>query len=115
MTYEGSCHCGGIKFTVEGSIGQVIDCNCSMCRRRGGLLWFVPRDQVTLLTDEDDLSTHTFNKHLLEHHFCATCGIAPFSEGEDPKGNPTAAINVRCLDGIDLTTLRITPFDGQSF
>jgi hypothetical protein len=115
MTYEGSCHCGGIKFTVEGTIGQVIDCNCSMCRRRGALLWFVPRHQLTLETDGDDLSTYTFNTGKLEHHFCSTCGIAPFSEGKDPMGNPTAAVNVRCLDGVDLGLLKITPFDGQNF
>ena len=115
MIYNGSCHCGSVKFTVEGTIGQVIDCNCSMCRRRGGLLWFVPRSQFDLVSDQDDLSTYTFNKHTLEHYFCPTCGIAPYSDGEDPRGNPTAAVNVRCLEGVDLGTLKITPFDGESF
>ena len=115
MTYHGSCHCGAIKFRAEGTIGQVIDCNCSLCRRRGGLLWFIQRDNFTLESEVDDLSTYTFNTHKLEHHFCSTCGTAPFSEGVDPKGNPMVSINVRCLDNIDLATLKITPFDGKSF
>jgi hypothetical protein len=115
MTYQGSCHCGGIKYTVEGTIGQVIDCNCSLCRRRGGLLWFVPHDDFQLETDADDLGTYRFNTHKLAHHFCPTCGVAPYSEGVDPRGRAMVAINVRCLDGVDLQTLKISPFDGLSY
>lgn len=35
MNYKGSCHCGAVAFEVEGEIGQVIDCNCSICSRKG--------------------------------------------------------------------------------
>lgn len=53
MEYQGSCHCGRIAFTVqaEAPISDVIDCNCSMCRRRGSLLWFAPRAAFQLTTD----------------------------------------------------------------
>ena len=112
-THAGSCHCGRIAFTLEGDIGQVIDCNCSMCRRRGGLLAFFRRSAMTLSTPERDIATYTFNKHLIRHHFCPTCGIAPFGEGKDPKtGDATVAINVRCLDGVDLAALEVIPYDG---
>ncbi len=37
MIYEGSCHCGNIAFEVDGEFKQGVDCNCSLCRRRGGL------------------------------------------------------------------------------
>ena len=45
MRLAGSCHCGRIAYEVEvgDGITEVYDCNCSMCRRRGGLLWFAPR------------------------------------------------------------------------
>lgn len=113
MLYAGSCHCGKIAFDVEGEFSSAIDCNCSLCRRRGGLLAFVPRDRLTLKTPEENLSTYTFNRHLLKHHFCATCGIAPFSEGNSPKGEATAAINLRCLPEIDLKMVQIMPYDGK--
>lgn len=113
MKHQGSCHCGRIAYEVEGEIGKVIDCNCSLCRRRGGLLWFVPRDKFVLKTPVANVATYTFNSHKLQHHFCATCGIAPYSEGADPKGNPMVAINVRCLPDVDLGTLEIRPFDGR--
>ncbi|WP_224240333.1 GFA family protein [Hyalangium gracile] len=114
MNYKGSCHCGGIAFEVEGDIKQVISCNCSMCSRRGSLLWFVPRDSLRLKTPEQQLSTYTFNKHVIQHRFCAKCGIHPFGEGTDPSGNRMAAINVRCLEGVDFTAIPVQHFDGRS-
>ena len=115
-TYRGSCHCGRIAFTLEGAInGPVIDCNCSLCRRRGGLLAFLPRRALHLSTPEADMATYTFNTHAIRHHFCPACGIAPFGEGVDPKtGEATAAVNVRCLDGVDLAALPVMQYDGAS-
>jgi hypothetical protein len=75
MTYQGSCHCGAIRFSAEGEIGQVLECNCSMCSRKGSLLWFVARAKFTLQTPEKDVSTYLFNKHVIAHKFCAKCGI----------------------------------------
>ena len=114
MTYQGSCHCGAIRFSAEGTIDQVIECNCSMCSRKGSLLWFVPRDKFTLRTPEKDVSTYLFNKHVIEHKFCARCGIGPYALGTDPKGHKMAAINVRCLEGVDLETLAVQAFDGRA-
>jgi hypothetical protein len=114
MNYHGGCHCGRIAFDVEGEIGQVIQCNCSICSKRGYLLWFAPRDKLRLGTPEADLATYTFNKHRIKHHFCPNCGCAPFGTGADSKGAPMAAVNVRCLDGVDLGTLKVVPYDGRS-
>jgi hypothetical protein len=111
---SGGCHCSRIAFEVEGQIEQVMDCNCSMCRRRGGLLWLVPRGQLRLTTPEADLGTCTFNTHKLRHHFCPNCGIATFSEGTGPSGAEMAAVNVRCLEGLELATLTMVPVDGRS-
>jgi len=115
MTYQGSCHCGGIAFTLEGEVGDVIDCNCSMCRRKGALLAAFPRSALTLTTPESDLRTYQFNKHLIDHHFCANCGISPYSEGTNRKGEKSVMVNVRCLPEVDLTTLKVMPFDGASY
>ncbi|HEX9593947.1 MAG TPA: GFA family protein [bacterium] len=114
MIYQGSCHCGRVAFEVEGEVTQVTDCNCSICSRKGALLWFVPRDALRLLTPDEKLSTYTFGKHAIKHRFCPNCGIHPFGEATDRAGKPMAAINVRCLEGIDLSTLSVKPFDGRS-
>lgn len=113
MRYEGSCHCGQIAFEVEGTFEEAIDCNCSMCRRRGSLLAFVPREKLTLRTPEAKLSTYLFNKRAIHHHFCANCGIAPFAEGDGPHGK-MAAVNLRCLPEFDLESVKIVKHDGRS-
>jgi len=78
------------------------------------LLWFVPKTQFQLKTPEDNASTYLFNKHVIRHRFCPTCGMHPYGEGTDPKGRATAAINVRCIEGVDLDALTVTHFDGRS-
>jgi hypothetical protein len=114
MKYQGSCHCGQIKFEAEGDIKSVMACNCSMCRRKGTLMWFVPRTAMTLLTPEEDTSTYLFNKHVIRHRFCPTCGIHPYGEAKGPDGMEMAAINARCLEGLDLQAIPVTHFDGRS-
>ena len=114
MTYEGSCHCARITFEVDGDIKQVVECNCSHCSRKGYLLWFVPRQQLRLLCPESALATYTFNKGVISHHFCPECGCAPFGFGKDPSGAATAAVNVRCLEGVEPSTLKVVPFNGRS-
>ena len=114
MKYQGSCHCGQVAFAVDGQLDGAMACNCSICQRKGSLMWFVPRDQLTLLTPESQMATYTFNKHVIRHHFCPTCGIHPFAEASDPKGKPMAAINVRCLEGIDLEAVAVKHFDGRA-
>lgn len=114
MIYKGSCHCGNISFQVEGEIDSALACNCSICSRKGSLLWFVPRERLQLQSTEIAPSTYTFNKHLIQHRFCPTCGIHPYGEGVDPKGNAMAAINLRCVEGIDLEGIPVHKFDGRS-
>lgn len=114
MKYQGSCHCGNVAFAVEGELSSVMSCNCSICSRKGALMWFVPHAALQLTMPASNLATYTFNKHVIQHRFCPACGIHPFGEGVDPEGNRMAAINVRCLEGIDLDALTVNHFDGRS-
>lgn len=114
MKYRGSCHCGNVAFEVEGEIDGVIDCNCSICSRKGSLLWFVPRDKLKLLTPDDNAASYSFNKHVIQHRFCKTCGIHPYGEGSSPGGQRMAAINVRCLENLDLASVPVSHYDGRA-
>ena len=114
MIYKGSCHCGQIAFEVEGELTQVMDCNCSICTRKGAPLWFVPRQQLRLLTPEENMSTYSFGKQTIKYRFCARCGIHTFGEANDPAGNAMAAVNVRCLEDVDLSSLQVKHFNGRA-
>lgn len=112
MNYQGGCHCGRIAFDVDGELEQALDCNCSHCRPKGYLLWFLPRAQLHLHTPEADMSTYRFNTHRIAHHFCPVCGVAPFADGEK-DGQPLAAVNVRCPRDVEINALKIKQVDGR--
>jgi hypothetical protein len=115
QTHTGGCHCGKVRYEVQMDLdANFISCNCSLCSKRGHWLGFVPAAQFKLISGEQDLTDYQFNKKVIHHLFCSTCGVGSFGRGVGPDGSEMAAINVRCLDGVDLETLKITPYDGKS-
>ena len=113
--YSGGCHCGAVRYEAEAELSSVIECNCSHCAKKGFLLTFTPRAAFALQTDRDALSEYTFNTGKIRHLFCRICGVQSFAEGTAPNGDELAAINVRCLDGVDIAALSITPVNGKDF
>lgn len=114
MLYTGSCHCGRIAFQVEGELDAVVSCNCSICTRKGTLLWAVPHDRLRLGAPIGDAGRYTFNRQAIAHRFCQTCGVQPFAEDVAEGDGRSAYVNVRCLDGIDLASIPTVTFDGRS-
>lgn len=116
-TYKGSCHCGTVKFSFDGGLSApVTECNCSHCARKGFLLTFVGVDDFTLETPDAPLTEYRFNTKSLAHLFCPTCGVQAFARGRTPKtGRDVVAINVRCVEEIDLDALTRNQVDGKSF
>jgi hypothetical protein len=112
--HTGGCHCGQVRYEVETDLGMVISCNCSICSKKGLLLAFVPAENFLAVSGESALVDYQFNKHVVHHLSCARCGVESFARGQMPDGTPMVAINVRCLDGVDLSALTLTPFDGRS-
>jgi len=33
---KGSCLCGGVKYEIDGGLGAVTNCHCSLCRKMSG-------------------------------------------------------------------------------
>ncbi|MGJ0493028.1 GFA family protein [Methylobacter sp.] len=113
MKYQGSCHCGAIRFEVEAPDDlQVEECNCSICAKSGFLHLIVPKSKFRLLSPEDNIITYTFNTGVARHMFCKICGIKPFYI---PRSSPDGYdINVRCLD-TKPRSIAIEQFDGQNW
>lgn len=113
MKYQGGCHCGRVRFEVEAPDHlEVTDCNCSICSKSGFLHLIVGKQEFTLLSGEDDLSTYTFNTGTAKHLFCKVCGIKSFYI---PRSHPDGySVNARCLDPVP-THMDIKPFNGQEW
>jgi len=117
QSYAGGCQCGKVRYEVTLDLSApVISCNCSRCGRLGSLLSFAPAADFKLLAGEGKMTDYQFNKHAIHHLFCSTCGIESFARGRHPAtGAEMAAVNVRCLDGVEPDTLEISKVDGRSF
>jgi hypothetical protein len=112
--YSGGCQCGAVRYEVDADLDKTITCNCSRCRKLGSILAFSPATAFTLLKGEDQLTEYLFNKEQVSHLFCKICGIQSFARGKMPDGTATAAINVRCLDGVDPDALTPYKHDGAA-
>jgi len=110
--YKGSCQCGKVRFEAETEIAEIITCNCSRCSRLGALLSAVPKERFKLVSGQGAMTEYKFNKHVISHMFCATCGIQPFAQGKGPGGVDMVMVNVRCVEGIDTDKLSVRKFDG---
>lgn len=121
--YAGSCHCKRVQFSIEADIDSVRVCNCSICTKRGALIFRVEEKDFHLKTPLNELSVYEWHTKTAKDYFCPGCGILPFRkprhltpkeimEGKTPFSG--WAVNVRCLDEIDLNALKIVLIDGQS-
>ncbi|TIU95943.1 MAG: GFA family protein [Mesorhizobium sp.] len=114
MLYKGNCHCGKVAFEVEGNLSGAVRCNCSICSRKGALLWAVPHGALRVLAWGDDLGRYTFGNHVIAHRFCRTCGIHPFAEDVSEGSERSAYVNIHCIDDLDLDAVPIFDFDGRA-
>ena len=102
QTYRGACHCGRVTFEVLADLNYVVDCNCSVCHRKGAL-WHPATDaDLRIVSGEGDLTLYQFNTKTAKHYFCSRCGIYTHHQR---RSNPTEyGYNVGCLEGVN-------PFD----
>lgn len=114
-TRTGSCHCGAVRYEVElERVDRAVACNCSICRRTGNWMAFVPRSAFTLLSGEGALRDYQFGPKHIHHLFCGTCGIRSFGRGVGPDGSEMIAINLRCVDGVDVRAVELQWYDGAA-
>lgn len=115
-TYQGSCHCGAVRFEADLDLEQsTYRCNCSICRRNRFWPAVAREDGFRLLAGEGALTQYLFNTKKNQHYFCKHCGVRPFGIGTETPIGKMYGVNLGCLDGISeeaLSRLPITYVDG---
>ena len=113
-TYEGGCHCGRVRFSIESEMQSVTQCNCSICTKKGVINHRVAPERFKIAAPgEQSLVLYQFNTMTAKHWFCKHCGIQVFS---NPRRAPDqCAVNLRCLDDFYAIIDRVTinRFDGR--
>ena len=112
-TYRGSCHCEAVRFEVEGEIGDVSVCNCSICSRTAYLHWEVDPEQFKLLAGEAAIRNYQFGTMTSKNYFCGNCGISAFRRSRSAPDK--VDINLRCVEGVDIESIRVQKFDGRNW
>jgi hypothetical protein len=102
-----------VRFEVTADLERVTECNCSMCSRTAYLHLIVPPAQFRLIAGADDLTLYQFGTRTAKHQFCRHCGVSGFYV---PRSHPDHIdVNVRCLDGVDVSALTPVRFDGRNW
>ncbi|KAJ7453678.1 Mss4-like protein [Mycena galericulata] len=111
--YTGNCHCGAVRYALQSRepLAAAKDCNCSICSR-DAVVWIYPDTPDVTLTGRDVLVEYTFGRQKTYHGFCGRCGVAICQRfvGRDHR----SALNVRTMNGVDLSALEITTHDGKA-
>jgi len=114
MTMTGGCHCGLVRFECTTNLAMVTACNCSICTKRGLHFTFLAPERFQLRAGADNLKEYLFNRHAIRHQSCVDCGVEVFARGKKSDGTEMVALNVNCIDGIELARLKMTPVDGRN-
>ncbi len=112
-TYSGSCRCGAIRFEADLDLeaSGTARCNCTYCTKTAWWGVLVKPDAFRVLSEAgvEDTRRAPYGTRRV----CDTCFIVPFGYGDIPElGGPYVSINVRALDGVDLTGVRVNYHDG---
>ena len=111
MPHTVSCHCGRLRLEVEAELGEVVECNCSICVRTGFLHWYVEPAAIRYLSERQGARTYWWRSADGGQHFCGNCGIAVIRTST--RHPPPVSVNARCIEGIDIAALTIRQFDGK--
>ena len=109
-TWNGSCHCGAVRFRVDAQIDELTRCDCSLCRRKGALMAKVPKDGLQILAGEAALTLYQWNTRVAQHWFCKVCGIYTFHRKRSAPDS--YGVNIGCLEDFDPSTVPTRPADG---
>lgn len=110
QTWQGSCHCGAVRFEIDSDFPELTTCNCSICRRRNALMVKVHGRDFRLLAGDAVLKEYQFHTHTARHYFCGVCGIYPFHRKR--MAPDSYGVNVFCLEGFDPAGIPVRATDG---
>ena len=111
---EGSCHCGAVRLTLPAPPDDLGSCNCSICRRIGGLWGYYSPAAVTVADPESALVGYVQGDASLTTWHCGRCGCTTHWSPRDPAYERTG-LNLRMFNPDVWESLPIRKIDGASW
>jgi hypothetical protein len=101
-TYNGSCHCGAVKFTTTIDLADkgTVKCNCTICLKTRSWEALIKPEDFEITQGEAELTEYRFGRRVVPHYFCKHCGVHTHMTGDHPNKGPTVMVHPNCLDDI---------------
>jgi hypothetical protein len=109
---EGTCHCGKVRWTFDGVPARATACNCTICRRYGGLWAHGWEGEAIDVSGETRF--YVWGDRELGFHACVGCGCIAYTRGLEPNpdGRRWMAVNLRMAEPDQVGAIPIRHFDG---
>lgn len=110
---KSSCHCGALRLEISGEVpSSLTSCNCSFCRRAGGLMAYYSPTQVKVLAEPGSIHEYIWGDKSLAQVRCSKCGSLSHWRSLDPNQTDRMGVNARLFEDIDFSQIKIRRFDG---
>lgn len=109
---HGSCHCGLVRLTLPAVPETATSCNCSLCRRTGGIWAYYELGSVSIQGHPENTESYIYGDRTLRNFRCRACGI--FTHWEPVESAPSArhGVNLRNFEPALLESVVVRRFDG---
>jgi hypothetical protein len=109
---HGSCHCGAVRLTLPSLPDKATRCNCSLCRRVGGVWAYYEFGTVLIDGHPEHTVEYVQGDRTLRTMRCKTCGIVTHWEPLPPKPGARQGVNLNNFEPKLLESVHIRHFDG---
>jgi len=109
---DGSCHCGAVRLTLPAAPVTATSCNCSLCRRSGGIWAYYPFGTVAIQGHPEHTEEYIWGDRTLRNVRCKTCGVVTHWEPLQPDPGARHGVNLRNFEPVLLESVIVRRFDG---
>lgn len=112
LSLHGSCHCGLVRLTLPAAPDTATSCNCSLCRRTGGIWAYYELGSVSIQGHPEHTESYVWGDRTLRNFRCRNCGIATHWEPVESTASARHGVNLRNFEPALLESVVIKHFDG---
>ena len=109
---QGSCHCGAVRLTLPTAPEKATRCNCSLCRRLGGLWAYYDFGTVRIKGHPESTVEYIWGDRTLRNVRCKICGCATHWEPLSPEAGAKHGVNLANFDPLLQDSVHVRHFDG---
>jgi hypothetical protein len=105
-------HCTAVRFELARSPEWVLDCNCTLCRRYGGLWTYPEPGEVRIVQGADATDTYVWGDRMLAIHRCQECGCVTHLAALDTTPARIYGVNARMIPTLDPARVAVRQVDN---